>query len=78
MLSIFDNTKYIVILIVLTNFLDVFGLYRNIYRALIGVYFILAGLSIVERNRTINVISLTLSPYSSNIDDVVNTIRPSL
>lgn len=62
-------------LLPLITFIDTFGLYRNSYRSLIGIYFILAALNIYERNRRVNVSPLTLGPYSSNFVDVVEAIR---
>lgn len=59
----------------LMTFIDAFGLYRNSYRSLMGIYFILAALDTHERNRRVNVSPLTLGPYSSNFADVVEAIR---
>jgi hypothetical protein len=47
-------------------FTDGFGAYRNAYRSLMGVYLLLAGLPIHERNnKRANVFPLTLG---SNFD----------
>lgn len=59
----------------LLTFIDAFGLYRNLYRLLIGIYFILASLYTRERDRRANVFPLTLGPYSSNFADVVEAIK---
>lgn len=56
------------------NFLDGFGLYRNIYRSLIGFYVSNARLLLKERKRRTNLILLTIGPYRSNLTDVVNMI----
>lgn len=74
LLYTFDKGKHKVISLLFTLFADAFGLYRNIYRSLIGIYYILAGLTIQERNRTTNVFPLILRLYSSNIARVVETI----
>lgn len=74
LLALFDREKYQVILLALLNFLDAFGLYRNIYRTLIGIYFLPIGLSTVERNRSTNVIPLTLGLHRSNVKAVVKAI----
>lgn len=74
LLYIFDKGKYKVMSLLFALFTDAFGLYRNIYRSLIGIYYILVGLIVQERNRTTNVFPLTLRPYSSNIARVVETI----
>lgn len=58
-------------------FIDGLGLYRNMYRSLMGFYFINAGLSYIERARRTNVLPLTLGPHGSNMKDVVNAIGPS-
>jgi hypothetical protein len=54
-------------------FIDGFGLYRNSYRSLIGVYAIVAGLTAEDQNRQANVFPLTLSPHGSNFDDTVKS-----
>lgn len=56
-------------------FINAFSLYRNLYRLLIGIYFILVLLSSRERDRRANVFPLTLGPYSSNFADVVEAIK---
>lgn len=62
-------------LLLLLTFIDVFSLYRNLYRLLIGIYFILALLYGYKRNRRVNVFPLTLGPYSSNFVDIVEAIK---
>jgi putative Mn2+ efflux pump MntP len=59
-------------------FIDRFGLYRNIYRSLIGFYLLNGLLSNQERNRRINVIPLILGPYRSNIAAVIAAISLSM
>jgi len=56
-------------------FMDGFGLYRNMYRALMGVYMILAGLSFIERPRPSNVVPLTLDPHGADMEDIVSTLE---
>lgn len=63
------------ILLPLITFIDAFGLYRNSYRSLIGIYFILVALNIYKRNRRVNISPLILGPYSSNFVDVIEAIR---
>lgn len=55
-------------------YIDAFGLYRNIYRALIGVYLFLAPLTNKERRRRANIIPLTLGPYSCNLLEVIDAV----
>lgn len=62
-------------LLPLITFIDTFGLYRNSYRSLIGIYFIIVVMNSRERNRRANIFPLTLSLYSSNFADVIDTIR---
>lgn len=59
----------------LITFINAFSLYRNLYRLLIGIYFILVSLSSRERDRRANVFPLILGPYSSNFADVVEAIK---
>lgn len=59
----------------LLTFIDAFGLYRNSYRSLMGIYFIIAALSARERDRRANVFPLTLGPHGSNFADVVEAIK---
>lgn len=60
------------------NFINGFGLYRNMYRTLIGFYFILVGITAVERQRVYNIFTFTLGPYGSAIEEVVQAIGTSL
>lgn len=62
-------------LLPLMIFIDTFSLYRNLYRLLIGIYFILVLLSSRERDRRANVFPLILGPYGSNFADIVEAIK---
>jgi hypothetical protein len=55
-------------------FIDGFGLYRNMYRSLMGIYLIPACLSASERSKQSNVLPLTLGPHGSNFPDVISTL----
>lgn len=59
-------------------FLDGFGLYRNMYRSLMGYYAINGAFSIQDRAKRTNVIPLTLGPHGSNISAVIDAIGPAL
>lgn len=59
-------------------FIDGFGLYRNMYRTIMGYYVVNASLNNVERARRTNVTPLTLGPHGSNLADVVAAIGPGL
>lgn len=56
-------------------FIDGFGLYRNSYRSLVGVYLIPAGLTNKKRHRQANIFPLTLSPHGSNFNDTVRALQ---
>lgn len=63
-----------VVSVPMINFTDGFGLYRNMYRALMGFYMLNGALSIQERKRRTNVFPLTIGPHGSNLDDVIRVI----
>lgn len=44
------------------------------YRALIGLYIINGAFTILEYRRCTNIFPLTIGPYSSNLEGVINTI----
>ncbi|KAI5840829.1 hypothetical protein DFP73DRAFT_482296 [Morchella snyderi] len=57
------------------TFIDGFGLYRNMYRSLTGVYMIPSNLPIRERTRLVNVFPLTLGPHGSELRDVLGCLE---
>ncbi|EMF13965.1 uncharacterized protein SEPMUDRAFT_41081, partial [Sphaerulina musiva SO2202] len=57
------------------TFINSFGLYRNVYRMLIGFYFIFVGLSFYKRARRANVLPFTIRLHSSNFSDVLLAIK---
>jgi hypothetical protein len=59
-------------------FIDDFGIYRNMYRALKGFYITLAILGYEERRKPSNEFTLTLRPHSISIDDVIRNLEPGL
>ncbi|KAL9635849.1 MAG: hypothetical protein Q9204_002463 [Flavoplaca sp. TL-2023a] len=59
-------------------FIDAFGVYRNMYRSLMGIYATVAALNWRERKRRSNVFPLTLGPYASEFSDVLQTLQPNL
>lgn len=71
----FNEKSQKVISLPLFIFIDGFGLYRNMYRSLMGVYIIPASFSSLERNRWANILPLTLGPHGSNFTDVVKAMR---
>ncbi|EGP86781.1 uncharacterized protein MYCGRDRAFT_19346, partial [Zymoseptoria tritici IPO323] len=64
--------------VLLVIFIDNFGLYRNIYRALTGFYMLFGSLSNKERNRRANCIPLTLGLHGSNIEEIIEAIGGAL
>ncbi|KAI9748387.1 MAG: hypothetical protein M4579_007241 [Chaenotheca gracillima] len=55
-------------------FIDGFGLYRNMYRSLMGVYLVLASMNNRDRMRRANIFPLTLGPHGSDFEDVIMAI----
>ncbi|KAI4657368.1 uncharacterized protein J4E79_007441 [Alternaria viburni] len=70
----FDKNKDEVVSLPMLCFIDAFGLYKNMYRSIKGVYLIMSFLDEVERSRKTNVVPLTLGPYASNWEDVVDSL----
>lgn len=62
-------------LLPLLSFINTFGLYRNIYRSLIGIYYIPAAMNTRKRTRRTNCFALTLGPHRSNFLDIVKALR---
>lgn len=58
-------------------FVDEFGLYRNMYRSLLGIYWIPARLLTPNRQKREAVFTTTLWPYAVNLTVVIPTLRPS-
>lgn len=59
-------------------FMDAFGLYQNMYRSLLGIYFIFAGLTVKERKQRSNVFPLTFGPHGSKLKDICDAIKPGI
>jgi hypothetical protein len=59
-------------------FIDDFGIYCNMYRALKGFYITLAALGYKERRKPSNEFTLTLGPHGISIDDIVRNLEPGL
>lgn len=71
----FNKKVHHVISFPLLMFIDGFGLYRNMYRSLMGVYMIPASFLFQEHNRRANVLPLTLGPHGSNFDNVIKAMH---
>lgn len=56
-------------------FIDGFGLYRNMYRSLMGIYLILAGMNVYDRTKRANVFPITLGPHGANFEDVIEALQ---
>lgn len=74
----FDKQTQKCMSVPLLTFIDRFGLYRNMYRSLMGMYFNLAALSFHEQTRRANVLPFTLGPHGSNFSDVIEAVQPLL
>nr|KMM66395.1 hypothetical protein CPAG_02734 [Coccidioides posadasii RMSCC 3488] len=59
-------------------FIDGFGLYRNMYRSLMGFYMIPAGMKSTERAKRNNVYTITFGPHGTNFPDVIEALEPGL
>ena len=59
----------------LLTFIDGFGIYRNSYRTLMGVYVVPAGLSENDRTREANFFPIALGPHGSDFGDVVKALQ---
>ncbi|KAE8164620.1 hypothetical protein BDV40DRAFT_310810 [Aspergillus tamarii] len=57
------------------QFIDDFGIHRNMYRALKGFYIIPAGLCYKERRLLANIFTLTLGPHGASMDDIIMSFR---
>ncbi|KAI1494442.1 hypothetical protein F5X96DRAFT_560289 [Biscogniauxia mediterranea] len=58
------------------TFTDGFGLYRTMYKSIMGVYNVVAALPKANHGRQINVFPLTLGPHGSNFKDVMKALEP--
>ncbi|RYC58953.1 hypothetical protein CHU98_g7247 [Xylaria longipes] len=57
------------------TFIDGFGVYRNSYRTLMGLYFTPAALRADERLRPGSIFPLVLGPHASDFGDVIAALR---
>ncbi|KAI0192419.1 hypothetical protein F4808DRAFT_475793 [Astrocystis sublimbata] len=57
-------------------FADGFGLYRTMYKSIMGVYIIIIALPKGEHGRQINIFPLTFGPHGSNFTDVMKALEP--
>ncbi|KAI5806056.1 hypothetical protein EDC01DRAFT_626159 [Geopyxis carbonaria] len=58
------------------TFIDAFGLYRNVYCSLTGIYMIISAQNLRDRTRRNNIIPLTLGPHGSDLRDVMTALGP--
>ncbi|KAJ5146644.1 uncharacterized protein N7515_001208 [Penicillium bovifimosum] len=56
------------------TFMDGFGLYRTMYRSIMGVYMIPSCVPVAERAKRSNVLPITLGPHGSNFPEVVGSL----
>lgn len=64
-------TKSVVRSIPILVFIDDFGIFRNMYRALKAFYITLAGLPYSERRKIVNNFTLTLGPHGADFDQSI-------
>ena len=60
------------------TFIDAFGLYRNIYRSILGIYVRIIGLSWMKGKRRANVLPLILGPHASEFADMIKVFEAGL
>jgi hypothetical protein len=73
LLRMFENTNCISVPYQL--FIDGFGVYRNMYRSIMGIYMIPACLSAADRAKPVNIYPITLGPHGSNFRDVIASLQ---
>ena len=56
------------------DFIDGFGLFRNAYRSLTGIYFVPSNLPLTERTRLSNIFVTTLGLHGASFDEMIKTI----
>ena len=62
----------------LLTLIDAFGLYRNMYRSIFGIYVTIKGLNWQERQKRANVLPLALGRHGSDFTDVIKILEPGL
>jgi hypothetical protein len=76
--ALISHLKNRVISFPLLMFIDDFGLYHNMYRALTGIYIMPTDLLIRERKRPTNAHTLTLGPHGASFKDIITTLYTSV
>jgi hypothetical protein len=71
----FDQLNMKTVSLPLLTFTDGFGLHRNAYRSLMGMYYNFAALSFHERTCRANVVLITIGPHRSYFTDVVDALK---
>ncbi|KAI5781384.1 hypothetical protein DFH27DRAFT_488348 [Peziza echinospora] len=59
------------------TFIDSFGLYRNMYRTLLGFYIIPSNMTIRERTRLANIFPIALGPHGAEIEQTIECLKPA-
>ena len=60
----------------LLTFIDGFGLYRSMYKSVMGKYYCIGSLERAEAIKQDNIILGTLGPHGSNFGDVLKALEP--
>ena len=71
-------SKFSIIYLFLMIFINVFKLYRNIYRAIISIYVMIIKFNWKKRKKRANVLFLTLNSYINNFFDVIKMFKFNL
>ena len=64
-----------VILLLYIDFIDGFSIFRNLYRILIGYYFIPVGLLIDECIKPGSIFPILFRLYGSNFGNIINALK---
>ena len=73
-----SRTSKRVIAVPTFDFVDGFGLYRNMYRSLLGIYSLPACLPLELRRQQRHHTVITLGPYGARMGDVIAALGPDL
>lgn len=75
LLNLYHNSPRKCVSIPYQLFIDGFGLYRSVYRSLMGIYLIPAGLTAEDRKKRQNLYPVTLGPHATNFHDVIMSLN---
>ncbi len=73
-----SNLNHKVLSFPLVVFIDEFGLYRNVYHSVSGIYAMPAALCGLERQKSKNAFTLALGPHGAELKDVLGCLQTGL